>query len=69
MNIIIFVDHKTKEEIIIKAMEHIPRGGETVALYYPHMPVMEYLVRQVRWDLEPNELPTIYVDLEKVGSE
>lgn len=63
MIIIIFIDHVTKKEIIHKAMDHVPRKGDVISMYYSHMPVTDYYVWDVIWELEPNELPTVYVDI------
>ena len=63
MIIVIFLDYITKKEIIHKAMDHVPRKDEVVSLYYSHMPVTDYYVREVIWELEPNALPTVYVSL------
>ena len=66
MIIIIFIDHVTKKEIIHKAMDHVPRKGDVVSMYYSHMPVTDYYVWDVIWELEPNELPTVYVDVAEI---
>ena len=65
MSIIIFTDYVTKEEIFLRTMEHVPRKDDVIILYNPTS-ITEYYVYQVRWDMQPNALPTIYVDLAKI---
>lgn len=63
MTIVIFRDYVTQKEFFLRAMNHVPRKDELVGIYYPYTHVTEYLVRQVHWEIVPNELPTVHLDL------
>ena len=64
MAILRFIDYVTKEDIVIKTMDVVPRKGEQIFFDYADLPSKEFYVHQLKWEIMPGDSLVVKVYLE-----